>query len=252
MLGNLNFGTHALGTAGGQGEEYKGVRNYGAIIIDGLQPQVRVDRKFFPSTGKIDLEGYHPVAQLHISIYPTSDETGATQTTHIIEIEAPSPFVRIVNRVKPTTGNIQIEGFTPIVIVTPNTPTTEQYIEYIKGNFRTPIYRLELLRKEDETVRQVIEGRIVNDSGSVQISLDEGVRRTCDFVLNNADGAYNDFVENITLGDKFRLSLGYQINGVDKYYPQGIFVFDDPSIISARAQREIEISGTDKWSMLNG
>lgn len=252
MLGNLNFGTHALGTAGGQGEKYEGIRNYGAILIDGLQPQVRVDRKFFPSTGEIDLEGYHPVAQLHISIYPTSDETGATQTTHIIEIEAPSPFVRIVNKVKPTTGNIEIEGFTPIVIVTPNTPTTEQYIEYIKGNFRTPIYRLELLRKEDETVRQVIEGRIVNDSGSVQISLDEGVRRTCDFVLNNADGAYNDFVENITLGDKFRLSLGYQINGVDKYYPQGIFVFDDPSIISARAQREIEISGTDKWSMLNG
>ena len=252
MLGNLNFGTHALGTAGGMSEEYEGVRNYGIFLIEGLEPQIRVDRKFYPDTGEIYIDGYNPRAQLHITIRVTADETGATQTTSVIEIEAPSPNVKIINRVKPTVGEVDINGFDPIVIVTQNTPTTEQYIEHIKGNLRTPVYRLELLRKEDESVRQVIEGAIISDSGSVQITLDEGVRRTCDFTLNNYDGEYNDLIDNLTLGDKFRLSLGYKINGVEKYFPQGVFVFDDPSIVSGRSVREIEISGTDKWSMLNG
>lgn len=283
MLGNLNFGTHALGTAGPYDDQQNGVRNYGGFKVEFFQIQIKLGRTILPNTGEIEVELPVTQAKLRIEVYPTAHEDdGRThynfiteeglelydsnseeflvinteghegQTTTEIEILAPPVNVRIINRIRTTWTDIEIEGFNPTVIVTQLTPTTEQYIEYLRGNFRTPIYRLELLRKEDESVRDVIEGAIVNNSGSIQIELDEGVRRTCDFTLANYDGAYNDFIENITLGDKFRISLGYRINGVDKYFPQGVFVFDDPSIVSGRAVREIAISGTDKWSMLNG
>lgn len=255
----------------------EGIRNHGIVIFSGLQPNVRIYREInVGNTPIIEIDENNVRLHSRIEVRVTSgnyselfdknneqfftdndafyvrNREELSETITEISIEALSPEVKIINRIKTNFGNIDILGNRPIVLVKKLTPTIEQYIEYIKTNIRTPIYKLEILRKEDESVREIVEGEIVSNSGSITNTLDEGVRRTCSFTLDNHDDKFTDFIDNITIGDKFKIYLGYKIGDVDKYFPQGVYVFDDPSIISNRSQREIEITGTDKWSMLNG
>lgn len=130
--------------------------------------------------------------------------------------------------------------------------TYNDYLEYIKQNIRRPVYKIELLNSIDETPYETIEDVVVNDSGSLSISLNEGVRRTCNLNLINKNNKFNQYFDNLSIGSKFRLHLGDIINGVTYYFEQGVFIFDDPTILSQTSNLTVEISGTDKWSMLNG
>lgn len=126
------------------------------------------------------------------------------------------------------------------------------YLNYIKQNIRKPIYKIELLNSIDETPYETIEDVVINDSGSLNISLNEGVRRTCNLNLVNKNNRFNEYFSNLSIGSKFKLYLGDIINGELYYFEQGVYIFDDPSLISRTSDLRVEISGTDKWSMLNG
>lgn len=115
-----------------------------------------------------------------------------------------------------------------------------------------PIYKIELLRKEDETPYADFEGQLVDDSGSISITRENGVRRTCSFTLANADGSLTSFVNNLSIGDKFAVWLGENIDGTDVLFRQGTFMFNNPSCQSNQGDKQITISGSDKWSLLNG
>ena len=246
LLGSSKFGMTPFGASGANSDTLsEGIRNYGIILFIGLQPNVRIYKEIdVNNTQIIEI----PNNKIEIS---SKIKVNATSPKEFL-IEKLNPDIKIINKIKTNPKNIDISGNNPIVIVKKLTPTIEQYIKYIKNNIRTPVYKLEILRKEDESVREVIEGEIVSNSGSITNTLDEGVRRTCSFTLDNHDDKFTNFIDNITIGDKFKIYLGYKIGDVDKYFSQGVYVFDDPSIVSNRSQREIEITGTDKWSMLNG
>lgn len=126
------------------------------------------------------------------------------------------------------------------------------YLNYIKNNIRRPIYKIELLNSIDETPYETIEDLVINDSGTLNISLNEGVRRTCNLNLVNKNQRFNTFFKELSIGSKFKLYLGDLINDEPYYFPQGIFVFDDPTLVSQTSNLTVQISGTDKWSMLNG
>lgn len=130
--------------------------------------------------------------------------------------------------------------------------TFNQYLEHLQTNKRELIYKIEILRDLDESVYDTFEGFVLNNSGNLSISLNSGVRRTCDFSISNIGKRYNDFVNGLTIGSKFKLWLGYKINGENYYISQGVFLFDDPSLISNLSDRQVSLSGTDKFAMLNG
>lgn len=130
--------------------------------------------------------------------------------------------------------------------------TYNDYLDYIKQNIRRPIYKIELLNSIDETPYETIEDVVINDSGSLSISLNEGIRRTCNLNLVNKNNRFNDYFYNLSIGSKFRLYLGDVIDGTPYYFEQGVFIFDDPTLVSQTSNLTVEISGTDKWSMLNG
>ena len=281
MFGNNNLGASAFGLPGGVGEQ--GL-NTGIVIVEGFTPELSIDRHIrLEASGNVDIRTFELKSKFRIEIrvigsgriyhqftdfitstgdvlYTKDGEIFQVGTTEEIPPEPVTeilvePFtvdVRIVNRIKFDPRDIDIIGEQSQVFIEYRTPTNEQYIEYIGKELRVPIYRLEILQKSDESVRNVYEGIIVNNSGSVNNTLDEGVRRTCNFTLENYNNQFSSFVDHLTIGDKFKLYLGYKINGVDKLFPEGVYVFDDPNIISERSTKEIEISGTDKWSMLNG
>lgn len=215
----------------------------GQIDINGKDVETGIIEKFESTLSNIDIQSY-PIDSIW-KLY-------AKPNYRTIEITSfPVDFrLRIV--IEPTSSNIDIDGLPVQVYHEKLTPTIEEYLEYIKGNMRHPIYKIEILRKSDESVLKVLEGQIINNSGSISNTLDEGVRRTCDFSLPNIGNRYGEEIENLSIGDKFRVFLGYKIDGKEKYFPQGVFVFDDPTMVSNISDRTINFSGTDKWSMLNG
>lgn len=144
-----------------------------------------------------------------------------------------------------------IKDFDPIHIITDCEPTFDSYMRSVLNNVRYPCYKIELLRW-DETVIRTIEQFVVNNSGSVDISNSEGVRRTCSFKMHNIGGESLELINALSICSKFRVFLGELINGRPYYFVNGVYLFDDPSISGGQATREISISGTDKWSMLNG
>ena len=130
--------------------------------------------------------------------------------------------------------------------------TYSDYLNYIKQNIRRPIYKIELLNLIDETPYETIEDIVVNNSGSLNISLNEGVRRTCNLNLINKNNRFNDYFYNLSIGSRFRLYLGDIIDEIPYYFEEGVFIFDNPTLISKTSDLQVQITGTDKWSMLNG
>ena len=131
-------------------------------------------------------------------------------------------------------------------------PSYTSYLNYLNQNVRATYFKIELLRVVDESVYDTIISDVINGDGNVNISLQEGVRRTCSLSLTNALREYTTFFSNVGMGNKFKLYLGYLINNKIKWFPQGVFAFDNPALISNRSNRYISLSGTDKWSFLNG
>lgn len=86
----------------------------------------------------------------------------------------------------------------------------------------------------------------------MDISSDDGVRRTCNFKMQNIGNFALNVAQALTICSKFRVSLGEYINGLPYYFVNGVFLFNDPSVTGGLSQREISITGTDKWAMLNG
>ncbi len=130
--------------------------------------------------------------------------------------------------------------------------TMQEYLQYIRQNKREPLYRISLLRKEDESVYQTITQDVENNTGNITIALTEGSRRACNFVLINNNNQYGDFIRNLSKGDKFKVELGDKIGNKEKYFNQGIFVFSSPSLSSQSSNRKINISGKDKFAVLDG
>lgn len=117
---------------------------------------------------------------------------------------------------------------------------------------RHPEYKIELLHKEDDSVIGEITGMIEDGSGSVSISNQDGSRRSASFTLNNYQNQWKDYFQYLSIGQRFKVYLGYRINGDDIWFPQGVFVYTDPSLQSEGSHTVISISGNDKWSLLDG
>ena len=128
-----------------------------------------------------------------------------------------------------------------------------KYFNYIaNASIRKPIYRIDLLHKEDDTIITSITDAVANGSGSVSISNQDGSRRSASFTLNNYENQWKDYFENLSIGQRFKVSLGYEIDGEEFLFPQGVFVYSNPTLNSGGAENTVQISGGDKWSLLDG
>jgi hypothetical protein len=131
-------------------------------------------------------------------------------------------------------------------------PSYASYLNYLGGNIRKSYFKIELLRREDETVYDTLISDIVNADGSTSNQNQEGVRRTCSFSLINAINEYTMFFSNLSIGNKFRLYIGYEIGTKIRWFCHGTFLFDNPTMVSQFSDRTIQVVGSDKWTMLNG
>lgn len=90
-------------------------------------------------------------------------------------------------------------------------------------------------------------------SGSLNVSLQNGMRRKASVTLSNVDGAFDYKVNNLWFGQQVRLLMGLVLpNGKDFYLPQGVFYISDPQAIVKPRERTISLSLVDKWAALDG
>ena len=90
-------------------------------------------------------------------------------------------------------------------------------------------------------------------SGTLNVSLQNGKRRTASVTLANIDGAFDYSVNQLWYGTQIRLLMGIVLpDGTDFYLPQGVFLLSEPQRTVDPANRQITYSLVDKWSLLDG
>ena len=127
------------------------------------------------------------------------------------------------------------------------------YLQYVKNEtVRDAVYSIEFLDREDEQPKSIITQKVINNSCNYNISFNNGVRRTCSFDLVNNNNELTATFSTLSLGNKFKLKVGYRINNKDYLFPAGVYTFNDPTLLSNLSNKTISLSGVDKWSLLDG
>jgi hypothetical protein len=121
--------------------------------------------------------------------------------------------------------------------------------------------KIEILRLVDFSIDYEITGDVINDSTATEtFALKNGARRTVTFNLQNASltegaGNYVPDIRNNYLAPRtpFRLFLGLADEDENIYYVlQGVFLLQDPIVISNYAESIVTITGIDSFGLYDG
>jgi len=130
---------------------------------------------------------------------------------------------------------------------------TPEYLRYISTTKITkPIFRVEILNKFNDTIEKSINGYVENNSGKITISNTDGMRRTCSLTLRNYSNEFTEYFDGISLGERFKVYLGYDMGSSQVLFPQGVFIYSNPSLTSDTARKVVNVDGSDKWSLISG
>lgn len=129
--------------------------------------------------------------------------------------------------------------------------TFSNYLNHLAtANTFQPVARVELLNRDETPVSNgVFTGRILD--GSLNVQRQNGVRRTCSLKLQNYDSTLNPSPDIFWGSQKFALYLGFKISGEDFLLKQGVFAISDPNLSFDGSNLVLNISGQDKWALLN-
>jgi hypothetical protein len=129
--------------------------------------------------------------------------------------------------------------------------TYNNYIAYMKNpnSAYQLLAKFELLHS-DETVYQTFQAQVIG--GSLTVNRANGVRRSVAINVHNINNLFTPDPMKFWVNDKFKLSLGYVINGEVYYREHGVYGLRNPSTSHEDSQQEAAITGIDKFAFLNG
>ena len=143
----------------------------------------------------------------------------------------------------------------------------EKYKEYLRiisnPDFMRPLTKIEFLNP-DNTVAYALDGtykrrygypdsRAILQDGTVNISLNNGQRRTASVRFENLDNAFDYNINHLWFGRRVRLLKGVTLkDGSEFYISQGVFYLNSPKTGWKPNSRTAEYSLVDKWAYLDG
>lgn len=130
-------------------------------------------------------------------------------------------------------------------------PTFYDYLDALEKPVLVPCLKLEWLNPDD-TISHEITSDLYNTNGTLNITNQNGCRRTFNLQIHNDDGRYNIDVNKIWLGQKVKLYLGLYIGDTPYLIQQGVFYITNPTDIMNTSARCIQINCVDKWGFLDG
>lgn len=144
---------------------------------------------------------------------------------------------------------------------------SQKYQEYLRiisnPDFMKPLTKIEFLNP-DNTVAYALDGtykrrfgypdsRAFLQDGTVNISLNNGQRRTASIRFENLDNAFDYAINKLWFGRRVRLLKGVTLkDGSEFYISQGIFYLNSPKTGWKPNSRTAEYSLVDKWAYLDG
>lgn len=129
--------------------------------------------------------------------------------------------------------------------------TQEEYNVQLQNN--REIYTKIQLLDWNENVIDEIQGLTIG--GSIDVNGDSNVRRTANIkMIVNEDNLVPSPTSKIWLNRKMKIFVGIKDNSTNqiKWFNQGIYLFDNPSIRFDLQTREMDLKGLDKMCWLNG
>lgn len=143
----------------------------------------------------------------------------------------------------------------------------EKYKEYLRivadPDKMQPISKIEFLNP-DNTVAYAVDGtykrgygypdsRAFLQDGNINISLNNGQRRTASVRFENLDNAFDYAINKLWFGRRVRLLKGVILSDGSEYYiSQGVFCFNSPKTGWKPNSRTAEYSLVDKWAYVDG
>ncbi len=129
--------------------------------------------------------------------------------------------------------------------------TFYDYLDALEKPVIVPCLKLEWLNPDD-TISHEITTSLYNTNGTLNISNQNGCRRTFNLQIHNPDGKYDIDVNKIWLGQKVKLYLGLYIEDTPYFIQQGVFYITNPTDIMNPSTKCIQINCVDKWGGLDG
>lgn len=127
----------------------------------------------------------------------------------------------------------------------------EQYLEIVKTNFVTAV-KIEWINP-DGTAYGEITNDVIDMSGTLSVGMENGTRRTADITLINDNDKFPINVNSVWYGKMLKLWMGvYLSDGTPYYLPQGVFYVTSVTEINTPNSRQVTLTLTDKWCMLDG
>lgn len=144
---------------------------------------------------------------------------------------------------------------------------SQKYQEYLRiianPDFMRPLSKIEFLNP-DNTVAYSVDGtykrkygypdsRAFLQDGNINISLNNGQRRTASVRFENLDNAFDYAINHLWFGRRVRLLKGVTLSdGSEFYISQGVFYLNSPTTGWKPNSRTAEYSLVDKWAYLDG
>ena len=126
-----------------------------------------------------------------------------------------------------------------------------KYAEIASRDEIYPMFKVDLLDHYENTLNDITGYLSSENSGSISVNYQQGVRRTCSFTLVDTEGEFIPSVDApIWLNRKFKLYIGLQdiYTGDIYWFSQGVFCVTNPSI--DRETNSITLEGVDKYGFL--
>nr|WP_156736274.1 hypothetical protein [Mycobacterium sp. E3298] len=124
-------------------------------------------------------------------------------------------------------------------------PSYYDYIDAIRKD-SSVTYKIELLDKNENVIEDITKNFL---DGSVNISYQNGSRRSANLSLTNFDNNYTpNYKGKIWANTKIRISSGLN----DTLNSNGIFCLVEPEINSYFTETSASLNLNDKWSLLDG
>lgn len=142
--------------------------------------------------------------------------------------------------------------------------TYTDYLNQVSTGRYKIIWRLEFLQPDNSVAfalgskikrgyQTQYDTRAFLQDGSLNVSLQNGMRRKASIKLSNVDEAFTFAFNHIWFGRKVRLLGGIEfVNGDEFLLPQGVFEIENPQATINPSERSVTYSLVDKWANLNG
>lgn len=129
--------------------------------------------------------------------------------------------------------------------------TFQQYLEALKQSTVYPTSRLYFLNEDGTPYYEITDEYI--KGGSINVSYNNGVRRTASITLFNDKGQYDSLIERgVLLNQKVKILAGIHIGDDEYLIPQGVFYINNPASSYQPSNKTIQLNLVDKWGALDG